>query len=217
MIKTLLRHINKKIPEINEFVFEDKSNIECGTEEELYQKRSRKKGTYARPLVLCYFSIAFNCMTWYEKHFNAYQQNTSMHTAYRAYVKKLLKEETSKPSFDDFLRIAQPPMKYVDELKTLYEASLTYGDFFNSMNKDDRCRLTREWIPTFMEYYLKDVFKQTDWIIDVRTMDENTIRCRNGNETRKTGGKYTPKKNRTSYYCPKGRIRLYLEENDMGA
>ena len=228
MIKTLLRYIKAKIPEINEFVFEDKSNIECGTKEEKHQKRRpperglapaqraegrHKRGTHAVPIALYYFSIAFNCVTWYEKHFNAYQEDLSINNAYRSCVKDLLKTEKMKPSFDDFLRIAQPPMKYVDELKELYNKTSTYGDFFNSIPKEDRCRLVREWISTFMEYYLKWVFKNTDWVIDVRKMDEKHEQC--GGGTRKKGGSRAIKKKK--YYCPMGRIRLSMESNDMGA
>jgi hypothetical protein len=244
MIKTLLRYIKAKIPEINEFVFEDKSNIEyiafapscvldgssaeCGTEEEKHQKRRppfrglapaqracgrRKRSTNAVPIGLYYFSIAFNCVTWYEKHFNAYQQDLSVHKAYRSRVKDLLKTEKMKPSFDEFLRIAQPPMKHLDELKELYDKTLTYGDFFNSIPKEDRCRLVREWISTFMEHYLKGVFKNTDWVIDVRKMDEKHDQC-----VRKKGGnsctRVTKKK---KYYCPIGRVRISMEARDMGA
>jgi hypothetical protein len=211
MIKTLLKYIKDKIPEINEFVFEDKSNIECATDEEKRQKRHRKRGTYARPLVLYYFSIAFNCVTWYEKHFNAYQQDSMIHGAYRARVKELLKDEKMKPSFNDFLRIAQPPMKYLDELKILYERTGTYGEFFNSIPNEDRCRLVRDWISTFMEHYLNGVFKNTDWVIDVRKMDKGHDTC---DGTRKRGGGTRVKKRR--YYLPMGRIRLAYNYKDMG-
>jgi hypothetical protein len=204
MIKTLLRYINKQIPEINEFVFEDKSTIECGTEEEKYQKSHRKRGTHARPLVLYYFSIVFNGLTWYEKHFNAYQQDAALHKAYRGRVNDLLRDKGTKPTFNEFLRIAQPPMKYLEELKSLYEKAETYGDFFHSIPKADRCRLIREWLPTFMEHYLKGVFKNTDWVIDVRKMDEK----RQEGGTRKRG-----QASRTMYYLPKGRIRLSLAED----
>jgi hypothetical protein len=216
MIKTILRYIKNKIPEINEFVFEDKSNIECATDEEKYQKRKRKPGTYAYPFVLYYFSIAFNCVTWYEKHFNAYQKDLKQHSEYRIRVKELLKDEKIKPSFNEFLLIAQPPMKYLEELKSLYEKSNTYGDFFNSIPKDDRCRLVREWLPTFMEHYLKGVFKNKDWVIDVRKMDEKIEYCTNGGgKTRKKGGNRLTKKNK--YYCPLGRVRLSFKDVDMGA
>lgn len=207
MIKTLLRYIKNKIPEINEFIFEDKSNIECGTEEEKQQKRRRKRGTHATPIALYYFSIAFNGVTWYEKHFNAYQEDLTLHTAYRTRVRELLKDETIKPPFNDFLLIAQPPRLYLDELEALYEKAKTYGDFFKSIPKDDRCRLVREWISRFMEHYLKGVFKNTDWAIDVRKMNDNQY---GGAATRKKGV------TRSRYYCPEGRIRLSFEPKDMG-
>jgi hypothetical protein len=225
MIKTLLRHVKEKIPEINEFVFEDKSNIEfltaiqncafasqnakCGTEEEKYQKRRRKRGTYAVPLVLYYFSIAFNGETWYEKHFNAYQKDTEMHKSYRKSVDDLLRKKEMKPEFNEFLRIAQPPTKYLDELQALYNSTTTYGEFFNSMPKTDRCRLVREWIPTFMEHYLAGVFKNSDWVIDVRTMDKKRNNTHYGGTRKK--GRHTK-----SYYCPLGRIRLSFEQKDSG-
>lgn len=219
MIKTLLRHINTKIPEITEFVFEDKSNIECGTEEERSAKRHRKRGTHARPLVLYYFSIAFNCVTWYEKHFNAYQRDLSTHRAYRARVKELLNDPLLKPSFDDFLRIAQPSMKHFSELEALYNDTTTYGEFFNSIPKDERCRLVREWISAFMEYYLRGVFKNTDWVIDVRKMNEKRDHCNNnGGVTRKNGGaSRTISHRKRKYYCPKGHLRLSFRDIDMGA
>ena len=224
MIKTILRHIKSKIHTINEFIFEDKSNIEyialalpsalgmasaeCGTEEEMHQKRRRKRGTHAVPVVLYYFSIAFNGVTWYEKHFKAYQKDLGMHAAYRAQVKKLLNDDKMKPTFNEFLRIAQPPMRYLDELQTLYETAPTYGQFFSSMPKGDRCRLVREWLPTFMEHYLNGVFKNTDWVIDVRKMDINNNQY---GGTRKKGHN-----NKKNYYCPKGRIRLAIEHKDTG-
>ncbi len=214
MIKTLLRYVNAKVPEINEFVFEDNSNIECGADEEKYQKRTRKRGTYARPVALYYFSIAFNGITWYEKHFNAYQQDLIVYKAYRERISEILHDTKIKPTFNDFLRIAQPPMKYINELNKLYEEASTYGGFFNSIPKQDRCRLVREWIPTFMEYYLKGLFKNTDWVIDVRKMDNNS----DGNYTKLDNTKKNnTRKNKVRYYCPIGRVRLTFEKNDMGA
>lgn len=213
MIKTLLRHIKNKVPEINEFVFEDKSNIECGTEDEQYRKRYRKRGTHTVPVALYYFSLAFNGITWYEKHFNAYQLDSAIHKEYRKKVKELLTDKNQKPSFNEFLCIAQPPTKYLNELQSLYEKADTYGQFFKSIPKNDRCRLVREWISTFMEHYLKGVFKCTDWVIDVRKMDDKVIINQNGgNGTRKKG-----KSTKSSYYCPKGKIRLSFEQKDTGA
>jgi len=210
MIKTLLRYIHKQLPSITEFVFEDKSTIECGTEEEKYRKRHRKRGTYATPLVLYYFSIAFNGITWYEKHFKAYQQDEKMHESYKERVKELLTNESMKPDFNEFLRIAQPPTKYLEDLKTFYEKSSTYGEFFKSMPRDDRCQLVREWLPSFMEYYLQGVFKNTDWVIDVNKMDTSVQTTGITGGTKKKGRRQKQRRNR-QYYCPEGRIRLSIE------
>ena len=39
MIKTLLQYIHKQLPTITEVNFEDKSNIECASEDEIQKKR----------------------------------------------------------------------------------------------------------------------------------------------------------------------------------
>jgi hypothetical protein len=80
MIKTLLEYVHKQLPTISEINFEDKSNIECATDIEK-EKKSKfiKKGTIIYPIPLYYFSIAFNGETWYEKNFNAIQQNENKH------------------------------------------------------------------------------------------------------------------------------------------
>jgi len=86
IIKTLLNYVHKKIPEVTLFEFQDASSIECGTQEEKDRKSKRKKGTHAHPIALYYFSLVFNGITWYEKHFHAYKKKG--HDAYRAFVKK---------------------------------------------------------------------------------------------------------------------------------
>lgn len=207
MIKTLLTYINYKIPTITDFIFEDMSNIECGTDDEKIHKQYRKRGTHVVPVSLSFFSIAFNHITWYEKHFNAYQKDIKKHRAYRKHVNDLLDKKEMKPDFYEFLRIAQPQVKYLDELQTFYEKTLTYGDFFKSIPNDDRCRLVRDWISTFMTYYLQGVFTNIDWVINVRTMNN----VKNGGGTRKRG-----RVNTTKYYCPVGKINLSFEQKDIG-
>lgn len=199
MIKTLLRYIHNELPGIKEFVFDDNSSIECGTEEEQHRKRHRKRGTHAVPTSLYYFSLAFNGITWYEKHFNAYQEDKEIHKEYRKRVKELLKSSDIKPNFDEFLQIATPPKDILNELKILYEKSETYGEFFESIRKEDRCRLVRSWIVQFMEHYLKGVFNNKNWVIDVTKMDDKKENVYYGG-TRKKG------RMKKVYYCPKGRI-----------
>lgn len=185
MIQTLLHYIHQQIPTITEVNFEDKSNIECATEYEI-----QKKGTNVYPIPLYYFSIAFNEETWYEKHFNARQKDKNKHAKYREQIDNLLhsKKLKSNTSFLQFLEISNPPIEMIEELEQYYNHSVTFGKFFQSMPKIDRCKLVRDWISIFMTYYLKDVFENTDWIIELPT-------------TMKGGRTKTRK-----YYCPKGRI-----------
>lgn len=205
MIKTLLQYIHKQLPTITEVNFEDKSNIECASEDEIQKKgsRFRKKGTYVEPVPLYYFSIAFNGETWYEKHFNARQKDKTKHDKYKAKINDLLYSTQLKTntSFIQFLQIAKPPMEIIDELKKYYIASNTFGLFFQSIPKKDRCPLVRDWISTFMEYHLQDVFSNSSWIIEL------PIRLKGGN---------SGKNNTRKYYCPKGIIKHTKTYKDFG-
>jgi hypothetical protein len=204
MIKTLLNHIHTQIPTITEVKFEDKSNIECATDIEISKKgsRFRKQGTHIYPIPLYYFSIAFNGETWYEKHFNARQKNSKKHDAYKLRINTLLNvpETKSAMTFLDFCRLVAPPMEILEELNEYYERADTFGRFFQSIPKPDRCRLVREWIAKFMSSQLKGVFDNSDWIIDLPTSILG-------------GGKRTTKKR---YYCPKGRVYRNATYKDFG-
>jgi hypothetical protein len=61
-----------------------------------------------------------------------------------------------------------------------------------------------------MEHYLKDVFKNKDWVIDVRIMDKKFNKNKYGGTRKKTNSI------KKSYYCPEGKIRLSFEQRDMG-
>lgn len=197
MINTLLHHIQQQIPTITEIHFEDKSSIECATEESKKAFRNQKRGTNVYPVPLYYFSIAFNGVTWYEKQFKARLKDMSKHTKYRAQIDYLLNSKLkTDTSFLTFLEISKPPIEIMDELEQHYNKSDTYGEFFQSMPKKDRCRLVRDWISTFMTHHLKD-FENTGWIIEL------PIALRGGKKTRK-------------YYCPKGRIVHNQTYKDFG-
>ena len=200
IIKTLLQYIHNEIPSITLFEFQDASNIECGTEIEQKSKKHRKRGTHAYPVALYYFSLVFNGITWYEKHFNAYQKEG--HEAYRVYINEWLTNE--KPSFIEFRRKAKPSDEIVDELRTYYDSTQTYKTFFQSIPERDRCRLLRGWIYTFMNEELKGVFSDK-WIIDVTKMDNQIKEGKRGTRKKKI------------YYCPKKRVGHLLGGYDAGA
>lgn len=166
MIKTILKYLQMEIPTIHHVSFDDASAIDCATEEEIIQaetKIRKKNKTFVRPIPLYYFSIAFNGMTWYEKHFDAVLSTN--HTKYRAAVEKMLYDPSSKLSYIQFLQLIQPSEKIAKELESYYMTAITYTDFFQSLPKSRRCHLVRDWISSFMDYYLKGVFSNKDWKI----------------------------------------------------
>jgi hypothetical protein len=193
IIRLLLAYIYNQISTLTEVRFEDQSNIEFINQPNVY------------PIPLYYFSIAFNGETWYEKHFRARHRIPETHVKYRDTVNQLLhdKEFKSSISFIEFLRISQPPMEIADELEAYYRGSATFGDFFQSIPREHRCRLVRDWISTFMTHYLRDVFDNTNWIIEL--------------PIRMSGGKSKSRNNHTrKYYCPKGRIYHSRTFRDFG-
>jgi hypothetical protein len=199
MIKTLLIHIKNLHPELKKIRFDDMSSIECATDEDLEKNRS---------MPLYYLSIAYNGETWYEKYFRAVQEDTTKQNAYRVRVNKMLNDITEKPrEYIDFLKITKVPMNIRVELENFYTNSKTYSEFFHLIPKQDRCRLLRPWIKEFMNYYLKGVFSNFDWEIQL-----SNIRGGSLSKTRKTQNKSEKK-----YYCPTGFNRNMNYLKDIGA
>lgn len=213
MIRTLLRHIKKMHPKLTKIKFDDMSSIECATDEELERNRSRprKKGTV--PMPLYYLSIAYNGQTWYEKYFNAVQEDPAKQSAYQSKVNKMLHDPSEKPEdFNKFLKITKAPMNIRAELEQYYINSTTYSEFFHLIPKHDRCRLLRPWIKEFMSFYLKGVFSNFDWEIFL-----SNIRGGSSSKTKRRKKKTTNKSER-KYYCPRGfkRNMNYLQDIGCG-
>ena len=197
MIKALLQYVYKEIPSLTHIKFDDKSSIECATEEELQKSsRFRKKGTYTKPIPLYYFSIVFNGQTRYEKHFNAKLKYGITHQKYRERVTEFLYSPEFKANmhFDRFVSIFGKREEEMTELYQYYNTANTFDNFFQSISKSQRCRLVGSWIEQFMKFILKDVFYNENWIISfpLEMNGGNKIRNKN-NKTRK-------------YYCPNGMI-----------
>jgi hypothetical protein len=166
LIKTLLRYAYKKIKNVNIFYFDDMSHIDC-MEKNLSKSPPRKP---QRPLKLSYFSIAYNDMTWYEKHFNAKMSDKDKYNNYLTKI-QFLKDNKSKETFERFLEITTPPIEQIAQLKEYYEPAETYRDFFNNIPYKERCSILLPWLSNFMNYYLKDVYSDNGWEIDINTMD----------------------------------------------
>ena len=184
MIKTLLMHIKRLHPELETIRFDDMSSIECATDE----------------VPLYYLSIAYNGESWYEKYFRAVQEDTTKQNAYRVRVDKMLHDITEKPTeYIDFLKITKVPMNIRVELEMFYTNSKTYSEFFHLIPKQDRCRLLGPWIKEFMDYYLKGVFSNFDWEINIRD------------------GFFLSKTRNKNDYCPNGFKRNMNYLKDIGS
>lgn len=207
MIKTLMNYVHSQEPTIKIYYFEDDSRIECGIEEEQEQKKKRKRGTHAVPVDLFFFSIAFNGCTWYEKYFNACHTNSNIHKRYRERVEWFRNNPDAKPTFTNFISIGRINKENGIELEKYYNSSTTYKEFFESIPKNERCRLVRTWISTLVAHYMKDYFFQSDWMMDVIKMNKQS--GGNGYQTRKR------RTRKNMYYCPKGHIYLGREGGGM--
>lgn len=208
MIKTLLNYVYSQIPTLTHIKFDDKSSIECATEEEVKKgSRFRKKGTYVKPMPLYYFSILFNGQTWYEKYFNAQQKDQVRHQQYRTKVTEFLHSPEFKTNlhFDRFVSLFDKREEEMTELYQYYNNAHTFHDFFQSIPKQHRCRLVGPWIEKFMKFILKDVFYNENWIIHFPLTlsggNNNKIRNKN-NKTKK-------------YYCPKGIISNHFQTKNI--
>jgi hypothetical protein len=175
MIKTILNYVYVQLPRLTHINFDDNSNIECATEEEL------------KSMPLYYFSILFNGQTWYENYFNAKQKDEVRHQQYRTRVTEFLYSPEYKTNipFDRFVALFGKREEDMTELHQYYNNTNTFNEFVQSMPKQDRCRLVGPWIEQFMKFILNDVFSNYNWIIHL------PLEMSEGNNQS------------TKYYCPK--------------
>ena len=102
----------------------------------------------------------------------------------------------TKMDFVYFCSIARPPQDIALELEPYFDKSDTIGRFFQNIPKEERCRLVRDWINTFMSQYLQDVIENVNWVIRLPMT---------------TGGRKTRK-----YYRPNGKIHFRKPIYDIG-
>jgi len=202
MIKTLLNYVHKELPSLREVGFEDKSQIECATEDEKKSKRTRfqKKHSLTIPSPLYYFSIAFNGKTWYEKYLNAVMKNQHEYQLFQTSVDTMLNSIEFKSNITYRMFVEKTSIQpYLDPvMRPLFENSTTFSEFFNSIPKEKRCEYIRGWITKFMETFLNHTFKNDGWIIPIPIAN--------------IGGK----KSRKTYYLPRGRVRRNSTIKDIG-
>lgn len=197
MIKAIIQHAYKEVPSITLFKFDDMSKIDC-VPKDLSKPPERK---VIKPVNLAYFSIIYNGKTWYELRFNAEMIDKDKYNTYRERL-LFLTDPSQKPPFERFLEIAQPPLEQVDMLKLLYDSddATTYREFFNGIPKNKRCDILYSWLTTFMKYYIGDVYNETNWVIDVETMNRPSVGSGGGYTRKNSAKRRSPKKYRLYTY-----------------
>ena len=167
MIKTLLDYVYVHVPTLTHIIFDDKIHIEYAGNAEAEYKPPLQPTLHVDPIPLYYFSIVFNGQTWYEKYFNAKQNNQVRHEQYRKRVAYFLYDHECKTHirFDRFASLFNKREEEMVELVEYYNHANNFNDFFQSIPEQHRCRLVGPWIQPFMKYTLSDVFYSEDWII----------------------------------------------------
>lgn len=203
MIHAIIYYIKTNYPQITELEYDDMSNIECATETQIKNARNKKRGSTTLSMPLYALSILYNGQTWYEKHFHGKMKNDKQYAIYRERVNDILYNKTQKPSdFNMFSNLMQSTVLYIDELIEYYNSTETYSDFFQSIPKEQRCRLLLPFINKFMDHYFRGIFFNSGWIIPFNVIG--------GNKKQKT---------RKQYYFPKNAkiiIGKSKKNNDFG-
>lgn len=209
MVVCMLYYIRYHYPTLPFVHFDDMSNIECATEDEIKKDRRIVK----KPFPLYYFSIAFNGMTWYEKQFRARLRDPAKYKAYRERVDATL--NTFLPlniSEIDFI-----PNSIMDELQPYFSPNKTFKQFFKSIPQKDRCRLMGPWLKEWMNDKLFGVFSNEDWVIPLDfpfaaqggSRQTRKIKIKRNNSQQKKRHRAKRKTVKfDDYYCPLSILRL---------
>jgi hypothetical protein len=197
VVKTLLRYTYKEIPSVSIFKFDDMSKIDC-IPRNMAKQPPRK---VEKPLNLAFFSIAYHSKTWYELRFNAEMVDKELYAKYKERL-TFLTDPQQKPEFKRFLEIAKPPLEQIPQLESYYSSAETYREFFNVIPKHIRCHILYPWLSTFMKFYINDVYRETNWEINMNTINRNLSR----GGYRKQSKKNSTRKNSLTY-------RIYHKED----
>jgi hypothetical protein len=170
MIKTSIRYAHNDVPSVTKFLFDDDSHIDC-VEKDMGKAPPRKP---TRPLNLAFFYIAYHGKTWYEARFNAKMVDDNKYKKYKESL-GFLTDPAEKLPFTQFLEIIGISLEsesQVKSLETYYKKGVTYREFFEAIEKKNRCAVLYGWLNTFMEHYIGTSFSDKGWFIDVGTMDQ---------------------------------------------
>jgi hypothetical protein len=146
---TMARHINSSIKTI---FLDDTNSFMCALPNGKEQKVPMKP-----------FHIAFHEATWYEYYFDAKLKNN--HEEYVRLKKNMYRSEY-KPLQFDFIN-----QELQTELQPLYDASLSWYDFFQAIAtkyEKKKCTVIYPWIVQAMNHIFEgSIFNNTSWYIDL--------------------------------------------------
>jgi len=142
----------------NQFKLDDDSNIECGKKN--YSHKPPRKPI--KPLSLLYLTLAKECKTWYELHFNAYIENETERNRYYESIMKL--NDKINIEYNTFVKMAYIDDGIYDELHQYFNSSDTWLEFIKRIPKDKHCKLLK-WVPSYFEKLMKFNPAHYKWII----------------------------------------------------
>jgi hypothetical protein len=162
-IKSSLQFCKYYFPSLKILIFDDMSNIDCGTSKNLKPPRHPEK-----PFSLAYLSIAKYGKTWYEDKFGAKMIDQSDYSKYRE-ATNILKQPISM-DFYDFVKKAQCTDEQSTILKKYYDPAISWNEFFNRIPKNLQCFSLYGWLGPFIHNLLKNTYDVMNWYIDIDLM-----------------------------------------------
>jgi hypothetical protein len=133
---------------VNLFCLNDNSNIECGVTN--MNKTPPRK--LSKPLSLAHLYIATYGKTWYEYNLNAFLKNENIRQEYYNSLQNLQNpEKKQKNDFETFAAINYFDKEQYNYLKPFYEKSNTWQEFFQSIPKEQRCRMLNRWLADYLD------------------------------------------------------------------
>ena len=195
MIKYAIQYAYKDVPSIPIFEFDDDSHIDSlfhlndetatGSEEFVIPQSDCVEKNMAKPpprkptkpVNLAYFYIAYHGMTWYEARFNAKMKDSERYKAYQNSLTFLIDPKQKLP-FIRFIEIiggSFSSTERITELEKYYIPATTYREFFQNIPPIKRCDMLYGWINTFMEHYIRSIFSDKGWYINILDMESKPI------------------------------------------
>jgi hypothetical protein len=213
VLRASIQFAHRLFPTVNIFIFDDRSEIDCGSSLDTIPPRRREI-----PFSLAHLSLSYSGMTWYERTLNAKMmpvvtsnltadkiraiesgEENARHDTYRRAVEALYREKTIPLTM-----ILKNDTARMQRLMPLYNASTTWIEFFRSIPKGDKCELLFNWMPAIIDRIIDDTYDGRKWYIDVRKMPQVKMKILKYMSKEQRGGSRTRRRRATR------RMRLTL-------